>query len=114
MNNTNKWTTEMKINLLKIEECERNRSCGFMKRMKEARDDIYKNLTTSAQTLRDNAARSRKDNLLLSLIEVNDLNDVDPEAIHKKAIENVEENEKKNENEIMKNINEEENGETRD
>ena len=24
LNNTNKWTTEMKVSLLKVEECERN------------------------------------------------------------------------------------------
>ena len=33
-----------------------------MKRMKEAWDDIYENLTMSAQTLRENAARFCKDN----------------------------------------------------
>ena len=31
----------MKVDLLKIEERERNRSLGFMKRMKEAWDNIY-------------------------------------------------------------------------
>ena len=40
-NNAPIWTNEMKINLLKIEECERNRGRGFMKRMKEAWDDMY-------------------------------------------------------------------------
>ena len=34
--NTNKWTNEMKVNLMKIEERERNRSGGFMERTKEA------------------------------------------------------------------------------
>ena len=33
LNNTNKWKNEMKVNLLKIEELERNRSRGFMKRI---------------------------------------------------------------------------------
>ena len=118
MNKTNKWTIEMKVNLLKIEERERNRGLGFMKRMKEAWDDINENSIMSAQTLIDNAARFRKDNSLLSLIEAKDGNDVEPEAIHKTAIElfriqkNVEENEN-NEKEIMKNINEEEDGEIR-
>ena len=56
-NNANKWTTEMKVNLLRIEECERNQGRGFMRRMKEAWDDIYENSTTTAQTLRDSAAR---------------------------------------------------------
>ena len=30
LNNTSKWTTEMKVNLLKIKEHERNRGCGFI------------------------------------------------------------------------------------
>ena len=72
LKSTHKWTTEMKVNLLKIEERERNRGRGFMKRMKEAWDDIYENSTISAQTLRDNAARFRKDNSLLNLITVRD------------------------------------------
>ena len=87
LNNTNKWTTEMKVKLLKIEERERNRGRGFMKRMKEAWDDIYENSTISAQTLIDNAARFRKDKSLLNLIKVRDGNDVEPEAIHIRAIE---------------------------
>ena len=68
----------------------------------------------SAQTLRDNAARFRKDNSLLNLIEVRDGNDVEPEAIHIRATEpvksqeNVEENENKGE-EIMENINKKKN-----
>ena len=40
LNNTNKWTTEMKINLIKIEEHKRNWSRGFIKTMKKASDDI--------------------------------------------------------------------------
>ena len=118
LNNTNKQTTEMKVNLLRIEERERNRGRGFMKRKKEEQDDIYKNSIMSAQTLIDNAARFRKDNSLLSLIEVRDGNHVEPEAIHRRAIEpfriqeNVEQNEN-NEEEIIGNINEEEDGEVR-
>ena len=69
-----------------------------MKRIKEAWDDIYDNSTISAQILRDNAARFRKDSSLLSLITVKDGNDVEPEAIDIRATEpvriqeNVEEN----------------------
>ena len=117
LKSTHKWTTEMKVNLLKIEQRERNRGRGFMKRMKEAWDDIYENSTISAQTLRDSAARFRKDNSLFNLITVRDGNDVEPEAIDIRAMEpvrrqkNVEENE--NEEEIIENINEEEEEETR-
>ena len=89
LKSTHKWTTEMKVNLLKIEERERNRGRGFMKRMKEAWDDIYENSTISAQTLRDNAARFRKDNSLLNLITARDGNNVEPEAIDIRAIEPV-------------------------
>ena len=88
----------MKVNLLNIDERERNRGHGFMKRIKKAWDDIYENSTTSAQILRDNTARFRKDSLLLSVITVKDGNDVEPEAIDIRATEpvriqeNVEEN----------------------
>ena len=101
LKSTHKWTTEMKVNLLKIEERERNRGHGFMKRIKEAWDDIYENSTISAQTLRDNAARFRKDNSLLNLITVRDGNDVEPETINIRAIEpvRIQENVKENENE---------------
>ena len=77
LNKNDKWSTEIKVNLLKIEEQERNRGCGFMKRMKEAWDDIYENSTMSARTLRNNAARFRKDNSSLNLITVRDRNDVE-------------------------------------
>ena len=60
-----------------------------MKKMKEARDDIYKNLTMSAQTLRDNAARFCKDNSLFNFIEVRGGNNVELKAIHIKATEPV-------------------------
>ena len=43
----------------------------------------------SAQTLRGNAARFRKDNSLLNLITVRDGNDVEPEAINIRAIKLV-------------------------
>ena len=90
----------MKVNLLKIEERERNQGRGFMKRMKEAWDDTYKNSTNSAQKLRNNAARFRKDNSLLNLVKVTDWNDVEPETSHIKTIEPVrsQENFKENEN----------------
>ena len=65
----------MKVNLLKIEEWERNRSRGFMKRMKEAWYDVYENSTLSPQTLTDNAARFFKDISLLNVITVRNGND---------------------------------------
>ena len=119
LNNTHKWTTEMKVNLLKIEERERNRGRRFMKRMKEAWDGIYKNSIMIAQTLRYNAVRFRKGNSLINLILLaRDGNELEPEAIDIRAIEpvisqeNVEDNEN-NEEEIMENIKEEKDEETR-
>ena len=112
LKSTHKWTTEMKVNLLKIEERERNRDRGFMKRIKEAWDDIYENSTISAQTSRNNAVRFRKDNSLVNLITVRHGHDLEPEAVEPvRSQENVEENE--NEEEIIEKINEEEEEETR-
>ena len=73
------WTNEMKINLLRIEEQGRSRGRGFMKRMKEAWDAIYEEKPMSAQCLRDNAARFRKDKAVTNLIEVRDERDLEPD-----------------------------------
>ena len=117
LKSTHKWTTEMKVNLLKIEERERNQGRKFRKRMKEAWNNIYENSTISAQTLRHNGARFCKDNSLLKRITQRDRNDVEPEAINMRATEPVrsQENIKENENgeEIIENINEEEEEKTR-
>ena len=86
-----------------------------MKKIKQVWDDIYKNSTMSAQTLRDNPDRLHTDTSLLELAKVRDGNDAGPEVIQIRAIsiqENVWKNEN-NEEEIMKNINKEEDGETR-
>ena len=48
LNNINKCTTEIKSIVLEIDRSENCRGQGFMKRMKEAWDDIYKNSTMSA------------------------------------------------------------------
>ena len=50
----------MKVNLLRIDECEKKKGRGFMKRMKEAWDEIDGNNQMSAQTFRDNAVRFHK------------------------------------------------------
>ena len=86
-----------------------------MKKIKQVWDDIYENSTMSAQTLRDNPDRLHTDTSLLELAKVRDGNDAGPEVIQIRAIsiqENVWKNEN-NEEEIMKNINKEEDGETR-
>ena len=43
------WTNEMKINLLRIEDQERSKERGFMKRIKEAWDLIYDDKLVSTQ-----------------------------------------------------------------
>ena len=64
------WTLEMKVNLIKIDRDERKNGRGFMKRMKEAWDKEYDNSLLTAQCLRDNATRFKKDKALMNLIEV--------------------------------------------
>ena len=76
-----KWANERKINLLRIEEQERSRGRGFMKRMKEAWDSIYEDKTMSAQCLGDNAARFRKDKAVANLIEVRDRRELEPDQV---------------------------------
>lgn len=105
-------------NLGKIEKRERNRGRRIMKRMKEARNDIYQNSAMSVQILRDNAARFRKGQLLLNFTKLRDGNDLEPEVTQIRVIEQVRIKEiingnENNEEEIMKNINQEEDKDTR-
>jgi len=65
-----KWINETKINLLKIEERDRKRRRGFMKRMKEVWDAIYRDIPMSTSTLRDNAVRFHRNSSLLNLMEL--------------------------------------------
>ena len=60
----------MKINILRIEERERSKGRGFMKRMKEARDLIYEDKPMSEQCLRNKAAEIRKYKVVINLMEV--------------------------------------------
>ena len=77
------WTNEMKINLLRIEDPEKSKGRGFMKRMKEAWNLIYDDKPVSAQCLRDNAARIRKDKELMNLIEVRDGRDLEVDEMER-------------------------------
>ena len=99
LNFTKNCKNQVKANLLKIEECERNRARGFMNIMKEVWDDIYENWTMSTQTFRDRAAKFRKDKSLPNLMEVRDRNDVEPKLIQIRDTEpgRIEENFKENE-----------------
>ena len=118
LNNVSKWTNEMKVNLLEMEKRERNQGRGFMKRMKEAWDAIYENSMMSAQTLKDNSARFRKDKSLPNLIEVREGDEIGQDEIRIRAIKqersevNVERNEN-NERRKLEQANEEEDDDTR-
>ena len=52
-----------------------------MRRMKEAWDSIYEDKPMSAQCLRDNAARFRKDRAVANLIEVRDRRELEPDQV---------------------------------
>ena len=65
------WTTEMKINVLIIDQEERVKGGGFMKRVKESWDQKYLEYQQANwQKLRDNASRFKKEPELMSLILV--------------------------------------------
>ena len=65
------WTREMKITLLQIDEEERAKGRGFMKRVKEKWDMKYpEHQSASCQKLRDNATRFKKDPELKNLVLV--------------------------------------------
>ena len=55
------WSTEMKIRLIHIDEEERKKNRGFMKRVNERWDAESEYGTTSMQKIRDNAARFKKE-----------------------------------------------------
>ena len=72
------WTTEMKVRLLQIDNEERKRGRGFMKRVKERWIDVYpEHATASIQKLRDNVARFRKEQTITNLILVRQRNEVE-------------------------------------
>ena len=63
------WTTEMKINLVTMDDEERAKGRGFMKRVKERWDQRYPEYNlASSQKLRDNAARFKKEPDIMNLI----------------------------------------------
>ena len=65
------WTAEMKTELVILDQEERAKGRGFMKRVKERWDSKYpKYQSAGLQTLRDNAARFKKDPVLQDLILV--------------------------------------------
>ena len=70
----------MKVRLVQIDNEERNRGRGFMKRVKEKWIVEYpEHATTSIQKLRNNAARFRKEQTITNLILVRQRNEVENE-----------------------------------
>ena len=65
------WTTEMKVTLVKVDEEERRKGRGFMKRVKARWDMKFPEYESATwQKLRDNAARFKKDPEIKNLILV--------------------------------------------
>ena len=65
------WTTEMKINLVVMDNEERSKGRGFMKRVKERWDQRYPEYSSASwQKLRDNSARFKKEPDVMNLILV--------------------------------------------
>ena len=72
------WTIEMKVRLVQIDNKERKRRRGFIKRVKERWIGKYpEHATASIQKLRDNAARFRKEQTITNLILVRQRNEVE-------------------------------------
>ena len=62
------WTTEMKINLVVMDNEERPKGRGFMKRVKERWDQRYPEYSSAGwQNLRDSSARYKKELVVMNL-----------------------------------------------
>ena len=85
------WTTEMKIDIVTLDNEERSKGRGFMKRVKNRWDQKYPEYQTASwQKLRDNAARFKKEPEIMNLLLVrnrseqldeHELNDQHVEAV---------------------------------
>ena len=83
------WTTEMKISLVVMDNEERSKGRGFMKRVKERWDQKYPEYSSASwQKLRDNSARFKKEPDVMNLILVRQREEQQEVVI---ANENVEE-----------------------
>ena len=64
------WTLADKARLVEIDNKERTKGKGFMNRVKTRWDNERKSMTLSKQSLRDNAARFRKEGEVITRIQV--------------------------------------------
>ena len=65
-----RWTTEEKVELVKIDIEERSKGLYFMERIKKRWDEKYPEVNIPRQSLRDNASRFKKDKAIMNLILV--------------------------------------------
>ena len=85
------WTTEMKMKLIMIDEEERVKGRGFMKRVKERWEFEYPEYSEASwQKLRDNAARFKKEKEIKKLMLVRQLEEIQVN-VEEQAAENDEE-----------------------
>jgi len=82
------WNVEMKVKLVQLEKEARSEGRGYMKRMKEKWDEEYPEQDLTAQCLRDNVARFKKDSTIMNLVLVRSRNNV--EQLHGSVDENDE------------------------
>ena len=82
------WTTEMKILLVTLDEEERAKGRGFMKRIKERWDMKYSEYQAASwQKLRDNVARFKKEPEIRNLILVRQRQEVEMDVASLREIE---------------------------
>ena len=75
------WTTHMKVHLIVIDQEERQKGRGFMKRVKERWDTKYPEYKrVSMQQLRDNASRFKTEKEIINLILVRRRQEIEPAA----------------------------------
>ena len=91
MQKNTEWNTEIKIGLIIIDEEERQKGRGFMKRVKERWDAKHpEHATASMQNLRDNASRFKKDYEIPNLMLVRKRTEINRQYENKSQVETEE------------------------
>ena len=87
------WTMEMKIRLMEMEEQARRSGRGYMKKMKEMWDrEFEEHINMSAQCLRDNVERFKKDPALKNLMLTKKETNQEHNEVNAEVEENMQEN----------------------
>ena len=88
MQKNTEWNTEMKITLIIIDEEERHKGRGFMKRVQERWDAKHpEHPTARIQKLRDNASRFKKDHEIMNLMLVRKRTKISRQYEHQSKLE---------------------------